>query len=112
MSIICAASGAVTPRKPAGSPAPWRATSPPARASRAPPAALCCGSSFPPRSDSTLLYDSARSEGMTIAPGVLFSTGAEYRHCFRLNSAYTTPETEPFIATLGRLAAMQIGAAA
>lgn len=67
---------------------------------------------LPPGCDSIALYDGAVHAGATIAPGILFSTGAEYRHCLRLNSAYATPEIEPLIARLGRLVELQIDAVA
>lgn len=56
-------------------------------------------------SDSLRLYEQARAEGISIAPGPLFSAQDRFRNCFRLNAAFWSGEVERAIGTLGRLAA-------
>ena len=58
----------------------------------------------PPRVDSLKLYEWALSEGMTIAPGSLFSAKQKYRNCIRLNAAFWSDDVERATARLGRAA--------
>ncbi len=55
--------------------------------------------------DALKLYEQAREEGITIAPGQIFSLEGKYRNCIRLNAACWNPRIEMAIETLGRLAA-------
>jgi len=65
-----------------------------------------CG---PPEFDGMALYQQARHEGISIAPGPLFSTRAQFQSCFRLNAAIPWgAETEAAIATLGALSLRQL----
>lgn len=50
------------------------------------------------------LYRLAIGEGVTIAPGPLFSASGRFRNCIRLNAAFWSAREERAIATLGRLA--------
>lgn len=50
------------------------------------------------------LYIFAEKKGITIAPGLLFSTMGKYTHCLRLNGACWSEENRPAVTTLGRLA--------
>lgn len=59
---------------------------------------------MPERVKSLYLYATARKEGISIAPGSLFSNTEHYQHYIRLNAALWSPETEWAVETLGRLA--------
>jgi DNA-binding transcriptional MocR family regulator len=59
---------------------------------------------MPEEVDSFRLYDLARREGISIAPGPLFSATGKYRNCVRLNAAFYSETMETALATLGRLA--------
>lgn len=54
--------------------------------------------------DSRQMYELARREGISIAPGPLFSATGKYRNCVRLNSAFYSEQVEGAVATLGRIA--------
>jgi DNA-binding transcriptional MocR family regulator len=58
--------------------------------------------------DSILLYKKAKSHGVAIAPGSIFSVDGKYRNCIRLNAASWAPAVEVAIDTLGKLAAEQL----
>ena len=58
--------------------------------------------------DSLILYKKAKVQGITIAPGPIFSVDGKYRNCIRLNAACWTPAVEVAIETLGRLAEEQL----
>lgn len=58
--------------------------------------------------DSLVLYKKAKSVGITIAPGSIFSVDGKYRNCIRLNAACWNPAVEVAIETLGRLVAEQL----
>ena len=58
--------------------------------------------------DAILLYEEAKNQGITIAPGSIFSLDGKYRNCIRLNAACWTPAVEVAMATLGRLAEAQL----
>ncbi len=58
--------------------------------------------------DSLVLYKKAKVQGITIAPGPIFSTDGRYRNCVRLNAACWNPAVEVAIETLGRLAKEQL----
>ncbi|MBX3730722.1 MAG: PLP-dependent aminotransferase family protein [Candidatus Sumerlaeia bacterium] len=65
---------------------------------------------LPPGLDAVKLYRAALCQGITIAPGSLFSAAGQYRNCIRLNAAFATEENEPALRTLGRLAGEQTAA--
>jgi len=61
---------------------------------------------FPERVDSLQLFQHALAQGISLAPGPIFSANRQYRNCARLN--YGTPwdeRCEQAMATLGRLLA-------
>jgi DNA-binding transcriptional MocR family regulator len=57
------------------------------------------------RVDSIRLYEQALEQGITIAPGLIFSASRKYRNFIRLNAAYWSDKIEQAIAVIGRLAA-------
>ena len=59
----------------------------------------------PPEIDTMTLTSLALQEGITIAPGPIFTAQHRYRSCLRLNAAYYSEATAPALQTLGRLAA-------
>lgn len=54
--------------------------------------------------DSMEMYRLALDEGITVAPGALFSFDDRYRNYARLNVGYWSPEIEIAVATLGSIA--------
>lgn len=63
---------------------------------------------MPEKIDALTLYEHARLQGITIAPGSIFSIDGRYRNCIRLNAACWTPPVEVAVETLGRLAGAQL----
>ncbi|NNG21645.1 aminotransferase-like domain-containing protein [Telluria aromaticivorans] len=64
---------------------------------------------LPPGIDSLLLQRDASAAGISIAPGPMFSARASFKNCIRLNYGHPwTPEFDKAIATLGRLATIQL----
>jgi DNA-binding transcriptional MocR family regulator len=64
---------------------------------------------LPPGADSLMLYESAIREGISIAPGSMFSASGRYRNCIRLNCGCTwTPVVERALARVGELAKAQL----
>jgi DNA-binding transcriptional MocR family regulator len=59
----------------------------------------------PPTIDTMILTALALEEGISIAPGPIFTAQQRYRNCLRLNAAYYSESTAPALQTLGRLAA-------
>jgi DNA-binding transcriptional MocR family regulator len=59
---------------------------------------------LPERVDSLQLYQEALAEGITFAPGPIFSATGGYRNYLRLNAASWNPRIEAAIARLGALA--------
>ena len=59
----------------------------------------------PPEIDTMALTSLALQEGITIAPGPIFTAQQRYRNCLRLNAAYYSDQTAPALETLGHLAA-------
>jgi DNA-binding transcriptional MocR family regulator len=58
-----------------------------------------------PGGDAMQLFDAALAEGVSLAPGPMFSARQEFRHCIRLNTGQVwSPAIEHAIARLGRLA--------
>lgn len=61
---------------------------------------------LPERINTTRLYQQALAQGISIAPGQLFSAGEQFSHCFRLNTAWPwDSRAEAAIETLGQLMA-------
>ena len=55
--------------------------------------------------DSLKLYEGALQNGISIAPGIIFSiTGDKYNNCIRLNAAFWSERVEQALETLGGLA--------
>jgi DNA-binding transcriptional MocR family regulator len=60
---------------------------------------------MPETVDSVKLYEIAREQGITFAPGPLFSAHpGKFRNCLRLNAAFWSEKVAQGIALLGRLA--------
>lgn len=61
---------------------------------------------LPKGADSMNLYEKALSEGISIAPGPMFSVSGKYKDCLRLSTALPwTPELERALVRLGQMAA-------
>lgn len=61
---------------------------------------------LPEGTDTLALHRRALAQGISIAPGPIFSAKREYRHCLRLNSGHPWDgRVEAAVATLGRLVA-------
>jgi DNA-binding transcriptional MocR family regulator len=60
--------------------------------------------------DSLELYKQALQEGITLAPGYMFSATEQYRNFLRLNAAWWSYETDRAMRRLGELVAEQAGA--
>lgn len=59
---------------------------------------------LPGKVDATGLFESARREGVSIAPGPMFSPTGEFRNCIRINCGYPwTPKIERAVEILGGL---------
>lgn len=59
---------------------------------------------LPPGVDTLALHRQALDQGISIAPGPIFSAKREYGHCLRLNYGHPwTPATEKAIAILGQI---------
>ncbi|MGF7480163.1 PLP-dependent aminotransferase family protein [Providencia sp. SP181] len=59
---------------------------------------------FEPPFNAIRLYQLALKEGISIAPGSMFSTSDQFNHAFRLNASFTwTERIEEAMKTLGRL---------
>jgi DNA-binding transcriptional MocR family regulator len=50
------------------------------------------------------LYERARQNGITIAPGPIFSVRQKFRNFIRLSAAFWLEKTERAVKTLGSLA--------
>lgn len=59
---------------------------------------------MPDHVDAMALYDRAVRDGITLAPGPMFSARGRYKSCIRLSASYLDPEREPAIRRLGELA--------
>ncbi len=59
---------------------------------------------LPRGTDSLALYTLAREKGISIAPGHIFSTTADFSHCIRLNAAFWSEDTRWAVETLGDIA--------
>jgi len=59
---------------------------------------------LPSHVDTTLLYQLALAQGISIAPGKMFTTSEHFNHCFRLNASFEwNSRNAEAIAILGRL---------
>ena len=68
---------------------------------------------LPQGADALALYESAMQEGISIAPGPMFSASNRYRNCLRLNCGCTwTPAVERALARIGELAKAQLAGTA
>ena len=59
---------------------------------------------MPEAVDSMKLYGLLQAQGITVAPGALFSTGETFQNYLRLNAAAFTPETEWALKAVGEAA--------
>ncbi|MCX5840787.1 MAG: PLP-dependent aminotransferase family protein [Deltaproteobacteria bacterium] len=60
---------------------------------------------MPEEVDSLKLYEAALKNGISIAPGIIFSiTGDKFNNCIRLNAAYWSERIEHALETLGEIA--------
>jgi DNA-binding transcriptional MocR family regulator len=59
---------------------------------------------LPDELDGFRLHEAALKRGIGVAPGRLFTTGAQYGNCIRLNSSEWSDRVEKAVATLGELA--------
>lgn len=59
---------------------------------------------MPESVDSMALYATLETQGITVAPGTLFSTGDTFRNYLRLNAAAFTPETRWALDAVGKVA--------
>jgi DNA-binding transcriptional MocR family regulator len=59
---------------------------------------------MPGHVDSLILYEHAREQGISIAPGPIFSVREKYRNYIRISAAHWSAEIEAAIGTLGALA--------
>ncbi len=60
---------------------------------------------MPEEVDSLELYETALQNGISIAPGIIFSiTGDRFNNCIRLNAAYWSERIEHALETLGEIA--------
>lgn len=59
---------------------------------------------MPEHVDAMALYDRAVREGITLAPGPMFSARGRYRSCIRLSASYLDPEREHAVRRVGELA--------
>ncbi len=64
---------------------------------------------LPRRVDTLLLHQQALAQGISIAPGPIFSAKREFGNCLRLNFGHAdSPRQKAAIATLGQLVAEQL----
>ncbi len=59
---------------------------------------------LPEEIDTLKLYEAALKEGISIAPGQIFTLGDRYGNCLRLNAAIWSEKVEQALETLGGLA--------
>lgn len=63
---------------------------------------------LPEQADAYRLYEGALREGISVAPGLLFSTADVFKNYVRLKSSFWSDRSEQAVKTLGRLAASQM----
>ncbi len=59
---------------------------------------------MPKKVDGLALYGKAQKEGITIAPGVIFSASGKFKNCIRLNAGFWSETNRWAIEVLGRIA--------
>ncbi len=59
--------------------------------------------------DAFRLYEVALAEGISIAPGSIFTLGEKYKNCLRLNAAFWSERIEWAVETLGGIAEKIVG---
>lgn len=59
---------------------------------------------MPEKFDAFRLYEEALREGISIAPGTIFTLNDKYRNCLRLSAAFWSERVEQALETLGGLA--------
>jgi len=59
---------------------------------------------LPGEVDAFMLYEAALREGISIAPGAIFTLEKRFRNCFRLNATFWSDQVEQALAILGGLA--------
>lgn len=59
---------------------------------------------MPEEVDAFRLYEGALKKGISLAPGTLFSSGARFRNCIRLNAAFWSERVEQALETVGGMA--------
>lgn len=64
---------------------------------------------MPEGADALKLYEEGIKQGISIAPGLLFSLGDRYRNCFRLNAAFWSEQVENALENLGGIAKKLLG---
>lgn len=62
---------------------------------------------MPPWADALQLFEEALKQGVSIAPGPMFSARQGYRNFIRLNAAFWSPQVEAGLERLGRLVEAQ-----
>lgn len=81
------------------------ASLPPGSTINSPPGGFLLWVEFPPEVDSLALFHRARAEGISIAPGSLFTPSTDFNHAIRISCGTPwSPEIEAAVSTLGRLA--------
>lgn len=70
-----------------------------------PQAGFCLWVELPPRADAQAVYAAALRDGVSVAPGGLFSAKARYRHCLRLCAARWGDQHRPALRRLARIVA-------
>ena len=64
---------------------------------------------MPEKVDAFRLYEEALKNGISIAPGTLFSTAGRYGNCIRLNAAFWSERVEQALETVGGMAGRMVG---
>jgi DNA-binding transcriptional MocR family regulator len=54
--------------------------------------------------DALRLHEEALQEGISIAPGTIFTTGDRFKNCIRVNSAFWSERVEQALETVGGIA--------
>ncbi len=63
---------------------------------------------MPPGADALRLFNDALPQGVSVAPGPMFSARRGYSNCVRLNAAFWSPQIEEGVEKLGRLVKAQL----
>lgn len=65
---------------------------------------------LPPAVDALRLHRDALAEGISLAPGQIFSADRRFAHCVRINCGHPQAPLEAALGTVGALAARQVAA--